>query len=135
MRTNVTAVAARQHATMHSPRGVTPMPARIWDQFLTDRDKQTFGGAGYGRRAGFGQRPVVLVIDVNYNFVGDRPEPIGESIKRWRNSCGAEGWEAAERISALTDVARARGVPVIYSTGMHSRPDDFDRGRWRDKNA
>jgi nicotinamidase-related amidase len=107
----------------------------IWDQFLTDRDKRVFASSGYGKRAGFGDRPVVLVIDVNYNFVGDRPEPIEESVKRWRNSCGAEGWEAAERIATLTDVARAQGVPVLYSTGMASRPDGFDRGRWKDKNT
>ena len=64
----------------------------VWDSFLSERDRRIFGSAGYGKRAGFGQRPVVLVIDVNYNFVGDRPEPIEESVKRWRNSCGE--WRA-----------------------------------------
>src|SRR5215216_1259049 len=107
----------------------------VWDEFLTDRDRQIFGSAGYGRRAGFGQRPVVLVIDVNYNFVGDRPEPIVESVKRWRNSCGEEGWRAVECIARLTGAARSRGVPVIYSTGMSLRPDSWDAGRWRDKNT
>src|SRR5712691_245340 len=111
------------------------MHTRIWDQFLTERDKQIFAGAGYCKRAGFGERPVVLLIDVNYNFVGDRPQPITESIKRWRNSCGAEGWQAAERIRRLADTARARGVPTIYSTGMPGRADGFDRGRWQDKNT
>jgi len=107
----------------------------IWDQFLTPRDREVFTRSGYGARAGFGERPVVLVIDVNYNFVGDRPEPIEESVKRWRNSCGAEGWTAAEHIAELLDGARARGVPVIYSTGVDPRPDGFDRGRWLDKSA
>jgi nicotinamidase-related amidase len=107
----------------------------VWDQFLTARDRRVFGGAGYGARAGFGERPVVLVIDVNYNFVGDRPEPIEESIKRWRNSCGEEGWEAVGHIAQLLAVARAKGLPVIYSTGMDSRDDGFDRGRWADKNS
>src|SRR5437588_1815938 len=107
----------------------------VWDEFLTPRDRQVFGQAGYGTRAGFGQRPVVLVIDVNYNFVGDRPEPIEESVKRWRNSCGAEGWEAAGRIATLIEAARSRGVPIIYSTGNPPRADGFDSGRWSDKNA
>ncbi len=66
------------------------MAEPIWNQFLTERDKAVFAAAGYGARAGFGQRPALLVIDVNYNFCGDRREPILESIKRWRNSCGAE---------------------------------------------
>ena len=29
----------------------------IWYQFLTPRDKQVFGNAGYGQRAGWGKRP------------------------------------------------------------------------------
>jgi maleamate amidohydrolase len=107
----------------------------IWDSFLTERDREVFGRAGYGKQAGFGQRPVVLVIDVNYNFVGDRPGPIQESIKRWRNSCGEEGWQAMEHIRNLLDVARSRGLPIIYSTGMDPREDGFDSGRWADKNS
>jgi maleamate amidohydrolase len=75
------------------------------------------------------------VIDVNYNFVGDKPEPIEESIKSWRNSCGEEGWIGVGHIAALLDGARARGLPVIYSTGNPPRPDGFDSGRWSDKNS
>src|SRR5205085_3140274 len=97
----------------------------VWDQFLTPRDRQVFGASGYGKRAGFGQRPVVLVIDVNYNFVGDKPEPIEESVKRWRSSCGEEGWAAVEAIRRLTEVARQQRIPVIYSTGMDLRSDEW----------
>jgi maleamate amidohydrolase len=107
----------------------------VWDSYLSDRDRRIFGSAGYGRRAGFGKRPVVLVIDVNYNFVGDRPEPIEESVKRWRNSCGLEGWAAVACIARLVDAARAQRVPLIYSTGMDLRPDGWDAGRWADKNT
>ncbi|MGB7040896.1 MAG: hypothetical protein WBD83_15045, partial [Xanthobacteraceae bacterium] len=56
-----------------------------WNQFLTERDKAVFNTSGYGARGGFGKRPALLVIDVNWAFCGDRPEPILESIKRWRN--------------------------------------------------
>jgi maleamate amidohydrolase len=107
----------------------------VWDAYLTERDRRIFGSAGYGQRAGFGKRPVVLVIDVNYNFVGDKPEPIEESVKRWRASCGEDGWRAAERIRTLLEAARARGIPTIYSTGMELRPDGWDAGRWADKSA
>src|SRR5438445_336369 len=93
-----------------------------WNQFLTERDKQVFDAAGYGARAGFGHRPALLVIDVNYNFCGDRSEPILESIKRWRNSCGAEAWDGVARIRELIDVAHAQGVPVIYTTEVRRRP-------------
>ena len=105
----------------------------IWNRFLTERDKRVFAAAGYGARAGFGHRPALLVVDVNYNFCGDRPEPILESIKRWRNSCGAEAWDAVAHIRELIDVAHAQGVPVIYTTGVR-RADHWDAGSWSWKN-
>jgi nicotinamidase-related amidase len=107
----------------------------VWDPFLTARDREVFAGTGHGRAAGFGKRPVVMVIDMNYFFCGDRREPILESIKRWRNSCGEEAWDAAERIAELLAVAHRQGIPVIYSTGVERRPDGWGRGRWGDKNS
>src|SRR5262249_20034795 len=118
------------------PEGVREdyMAEPTWNQFLTERDKQVFAAAGYGARAGFGQRPALLVIDVNYNFCGDRREPILESITRWRNSCGAEAWDGVARIRELIDAAHAQGVPVIYTTGVR-RPDNWDSGGWSWKNS
>lgn len=106
-----------------------------WDDILTERDRAVFSKSGYGKRMGFGRRPALLVIDVNYNFVGDRSEPILESIERWRNSCGEEGWVAVERIAELLKAARERRLPIIYTTGQDPRGDGFDSGRWADKNS
>jgi len=106
----------------------------VWNKFLTERDKLVFDGAGYGQRAGFGERPVVVVIDVNYNFTGDKPEPILDSIKRWPNSCGEDAWESMRHIKKLLDAARAKGVPVIHTTGT-MRADGGDRGAWAWKNS
>jgi nicotinamidase-related amidase len=106
----------------------------IWNKFLTERDKAVFAAAGYGARAGFGTRPAVVVVDVNYNFTGDRNEPILESIKRWRNSCGADGWAAIPALQTLIGAARAKRLPVIYSTGTR-RPDNWDAGGWAWKNV
>lgn len=107
----------------------------VWDPYLTERDRRVFAGTGHGREAGFGRRPVVMVVDVNYFFCGDVREPIEDSIKRWRNGCGEEGWAAADRIAELLVVAHGRGIPVIYSTGLERRPDGWGRGRWGDKNS
>ena len=41
-----------------------------WDDYLTERDKEVFAQSGCGKRAGFGQRPAVLVIDMNSVFGG-----------------------------------------------------------------
>jgi maleamate amidohydrolase len=107
---------------------------RAWDRFLTDGDKQVFAAAGYGRRYGFGARPALLIIDVNYGFVGDRPAPILESVKKWRLSCGQAGWDAIVRIQAILAGARDKGVPVIY-THEEFRSDLADRGVWGQKNS
>ena len=106
-----------------------------WDDILTERDKQVFALSGYGKRAGFGQRPAVLIIDVNYNFVGDKPEPILESVKRFRNSCGAEGWEGVHRIRELLAETRKKRLPTFYTTGHDDRTNSVAFGGWQAKNS
>jgi maleamate amidohydrolase len=110
----------------------TPEP--IWNAFLTARDKAVFAASGYGARGGFGKRPALLVIDVNWAFCGDKPEPILESIKRWRNSCGEDAWAALPYIGSLIEKCRQKGIPVIYTTGVR-RDDNWDGGSWLWKNT
>lgn len=105
----------------------------VWDDILTDRDKEVFALSGYGQHAGFGQRPAVLVIDVNYNFVGDRREPILESVKRFRNSCGEEGWIGVDHTVELLAEARKKRLPIFYTTG-HGEEETVAFGRWHGKN-
>ena len=109
------------------------MTDRPWDRFLTSGDREVISAAGYAEKGGLGERPALLVVDMTYNFCGDRPEPILASIKSWRASCGQAAWIAVPRIEALITVARQRGVPVIY-TLRDARDDGWDRGRWRGKN-
>jgi nicotinamidase-related amidase len=106
-----------------------------WDDTLTERDKKVFALSGYGKRAGFGQRPAVLVIDVNYNFVGDKPEPILESMKRFRNSCGAEGWDGVHHIGELLAEARKKHLPVFFTTGHDGGANSVAFGGWHAKNS
>jgi len=101
----------------------------IWDDVLPEEDRLVFEAAGWGAEVGFGERPVLLVVDVIYNFVGDRPEPILESVKRWRYSCGERGWDGVHHLAQLIEACHEREVPVFY-TGMDRRPDGFDQGAW-----
>lgn len=101
----------------------------VWDDVLPEQDRAVYERAGWGRDAGFGDRPVLLVVDVIYNFVGDRPEPILDSIERWRYSCGERGWEGIGHLRRLLEAAHEQQVPVVY-TGMDRRPDGFDQGSW-----
>ncbi|REK21655.1 MAG: isochorismatase family protein [Actinobacteria bacterium] len=102
----------------------------IWDDVLTDTDKAVFDAAGWGKRAGYGARPAIMVIDVNYNFCGDRAEPILESIERWRYSCGEVAWNTGiPAIERILEVSRRKRLPIIYTTNPR-RPDGFDLGVW-----
>ena len=109
------------------------MAERIWDKYISKRDRGVFNAAGFGQSAGFGERPVLMVIDVNYAFCGDRREPILDSIKRWKLSCGEVAWDALPILVKLIKTAHIKEIPVIYTTG-YSRTDKWDRGSWSWKN-
>jgi nicotinamidase-related amidase len=100
---------------------------RIWDDFLTPRDRAVFEAAGYGRRGGFGTRPALFVIDVQYNFCGDERMPILDAIKKYRTACGEEAWDAVPHIERLMKLFRARNWPIFY-TVSERRPDMLDSG-------
>lgn len=89
-----------------------------WRSVVGERDREVYEAAGYGERTKPGTRPLLLVIDVIYGFVGRERAPILESIERYPNSCGEAGWDAVETISRLVGPARALGRPIIYSTGF-----------------
>ena len=105
------------------------MDQRIWSRFLTQQDKEVYAQSGFGATAGFGQRPALLVIDVNYNFCGNRREPILESIQTFHNSCGEKAWDALPHIRTLIDKCHEKHIPVIYTTGT-MRADGWDAGGW-----
>lgn len=102
---------------------------RIWDKYLPQRDRDILSAAGYSQRMGFGERPALVVIDVNYNFTGDRPEPIEESIKRWPNSCGEAAWSALPHINRLLRQCHRSEIPVFLATDGF-RADGWNMGSW-----
>lgn len=89
---------------------------RVWEQFLTERDRQHLEAIGWRDRApfGFGSRPAVIVIDDYYSAVGVEREPLLESVKSWPASCGDDGWKAIDKTVELLDAARAASVPIVY---------------------
>jgi nicotinamidase-related amidase len=103
------------------------MTKRIWDDFLTPRDQQVLAQSGYGKRGGFGTRPALFIIDVQYNFCGDSPEDILTGLRQYRTHCGAEAWAAVAHIERLLDLARAKTIPVFYTESAR-RADMLDSG-------
>jgi len=95
----------------------------VWDDVLTGSDRTLYERVLVERK--LGKRPAIIVIDVNYAFVGTTPMPIEEAVGEYLTSCGEIGWAAIPFIRELTDSARELGVPVFYSTGLSTH---YDRG-------
>ena len=77
---------------------------------------------GMGPRIGFGQRPAVLVIDMQHDFCDrDAPTTLWPSIG-----------ETYEPIRQLCEIARPRRIPVFYTTGLVAA-DGSSAGLWRYK--
>src|SRR3977135_1128423 len=101
----------------HSRGRRAAMAEPVCNRFLTERDKAVFAAGGFGARAGFGKRPALLIIDVNWAFCGEPRGRSRHSITRLRTSWGEGAWLALDYIKPLIDKAHAKGLPVIYTTG------------------
>ena len=109
---------------------------KYWERSIPAEDLALFEKAGWGQPVGIGSRPVLVVIDVNKNFCGDRRQSVSDSVERWRASCGEAAWDAMPVIRKLLDTARARSFPVIYTTGVTlPKAEGWRGGRWNDKNT
>ncbi|MEP6656040.1 MAG: isochorismatase family protein [Betaproteobacteria bacterium] len=87
---------------------------RPWDGIISADEQRAYNAAGFGRPSGFGKRPGLLIIDVQYRTVGTRPLPFFESIKEFSTSCGEVGWNAVRNIQPLLSEFRRNGWPVLY---------------------
>ncbi len=102
-----------------------------WDGIVSDEEQRAYKAAGFGRAAGLGRRPALLIIDVQYRTVGTSPKPFWEAIKEFPTSCGDVGWAAVPHIRSLQRLFRERGWPILYP--YISPKQSFDYGRIADK--
>ncbi len=100
---------------------------RVWDGLISDRDKEVYEKAGFGRTSGFGKRPGIVIIDVQYRTVGTVRAPILQAMEEFKTACGEAGWDAVDAIQKLLAVARAKAVPVFYPYVSHK--ESYDAGR------
>lgn len=77
---------------------------------------------GLGEPLGFGERPAVLVIDMQHDFCDpNAPTTLYPQITK-----------TYEPINRLCNAARSKGVPVMYSRGLVAA-DGSSAGLWRYK--
>lgn len=102
-----------------------------WDDVIPQDELDIYQLAGFGKPVGMGQRPALLVIDVQYRTVGSHPMPIREAIAEYPTSCGEVGWRAVSHIARLIAMFRELKLPIIYP---HVAPKaSHDRGQFGDK--
>lgn len=106
-------------------------PRRPWDHLISENEQKAYRAAGFGRPTGFGKRPALLIIDVQYRTVGTERRPFWEAIKEFPTSCGEVAWDAVGNIARLLAVFRENGWPVLYP--YVSPKQGFDAGRLSDK--
>jgi maleamate amidohydrolase len=92
----------------------TENPTSWWPTAITAADEALYARAGFGRTAGFGSRPAVLVIDVQYRTVGHARVPIEAAMDEYPTATGERGWAAVDHIADLLAGARAAGIPVLF---------------------
>lgn len=83
---------------------------------------EVYARQGMGQRMGFGERPAVLLIDMQNDFCDpDAPTTLHPSIR-----------STYEPIKRLSKAARDHKVPVIYTQGLVAA-DGSSAGLWRFK--
>ena len=102
-----------------------------WDGVVTEEEKDIYRAAGFGKPSGMGNRPALLIIDVQYRTVGTKPAPFWEAVKEFPTACGQVGWDAVHNIEKVLAVFRERGWPVLYP--YVSMKESFDTGRLAEK--
>lgn len=100
---------------------------RIWDKYLDERDKKVYQKAGLGSAMGIGNKPALIIVDVQYGFTGDSPEEIEESIRSYPTSCGKSSWQAIGHIRKLLEAARQASLPVFFTIIEGSKTSSNDR--------
>lgn len=90
------------------------MGAPAWRDFIPEREQAIYERAGFGRKGGLGNRPAIVVIDVQYRTTGLTRVPIEEAMETFPTACGEVAWQAVDVIQRVLTAARSRGVPVLY---------------------
>jgi maleamate amidohydrolase len=85
-----------------------------------EQAKQVYARAGLGQSVTMGSRPAVLVVDFSCGFTD--PEC----------TLGADMTEQVEATKRLLDAARAKGLPIVFTT-IGYEPSLKDGGLWLQK--
>jgi len=103
----------------------------VWDEFLTEQDRKVVERRPRRLLNGFGERPALLVVDMNRGAIGE-DRPIPEQVDRYPNACGSSAWATVRHMQKLIPTARDAGIPIIYSRHIFRAIHDLPKAK--DKN-
>lgn len=85
-----------------------------WEDLLTADDLAVIERGGYGKKAGMGDSPALLLIDCQYNHIG-ADAPILDQIGEYPAGGGAAAWDAVRKIEPILAEFRRQERPVVYT--------------------
>lgn len=97
----------------------------VWENALTKVDKAVITKGGYGKKRGLGKKPILVIIDVQHNYVGV-DKPIEEQLDEWPSGGGALAWAAIRKIKELKVLADQYNIPTLYTRNVQKKTIDFD---------
>lgn len=97
----------------------------VWEDSLSPVDRLVIEKGGYGQKRGFGQKPALVIIDVQHNYVGENV-PIEAQLDRWPSGGGENAYAAIEKIKLLRQAAADAGIPVIFTRNVQKKTIAFD---------
>jgi maleamate amidohydrolase len=89
------------------------MLAASWDDLLGPEDRSVLERGRWARRAGFGARPALLVIDAQYYMTGIRGAK--DNASRYPLACGDAAFAATDQMVRLLAASRAAGIPTFFT--------------------
>ncbi len=99
---------------------------RVWEDALTESDRRVLAARQPRQLTGFGERPALLVIDMNRAAVGE-DRPIHEQVDRYPLACGNLAWAAIRPMQRVISMAREAAIPVVYSRNVFKTIHDLPR--------
>ncbi len=97
----------------------------IWEDVLSDIDKQVIVKGGYGKRRGYGKHPIMMIIDPQWNYMGAN-KPIQEQWDEWPSGVGKAAWDGVGPIKKIVDKMHEKGYPVIITRNVQKKTLKFD---------
>lgn len=107
---------------------------RIWSSLLTKEDQEVITKGGYGKSRGLGNHPIIVVVDMQYNYLGEN-KPILDQIGNWPSGGGENGWKALENSKKLLCFGRENNMPILYTRNVQQdlQFDSFSNRTDRDQ--